>query len=126
MDIEYIKNGDYFIPNIVLPPSEQQPIRKFGRMRMAYLKEHRPIIYNQLILSGKLYSHLIEIEQTCQERLDRMIPQMKEAEGVSEALKAADQMEWVRRMNSIHHRMEEVLLNDLLNTSTVSSLSSTK
>ena len=98
MDIEYIKNGDYFIPNIVLPPSEQQPIRKFGRMRMAYLKEHRPIIYNQLILSGKLYSHLIEIEQTCQERLDRMIPQMKEAEGVSEALKAADQMEWVRRI----------------------------
>ena len=92
MDIEYIKNGDYFIPNIVLPPSEQQPIRKFGRMRMAYLKEHRPIIYNQLI------------------------PQMKEAEGVSEALKAADQMEWVRRMNSIHHRMEEVLLNDLVYT----------
>ncbi len=73
-----------------------------------------------------VYSHLIEIEQTCQERLDRMIPQMKEAEGVSKALKAADQMEWVRRMNSIHHRMEEVLLNDLLNTSTVSSLSSTK
>ena len=114
MDIEYIKNGDYFIPNIVLPPSEQQPIRKFGRMRMAYLKEHRPIIFNQLSLSGKLYSHLIEIEQTCQERLDRMIPQMKEAEGVSEALKAADQMEWARRMNSIHNRVEEIILTELV------------
>lgn len=91
---------------LILEEASQNPLsydikidgRKFGRMRMAYLKEHRPIIYNQLILSGKLYSHLIEIEQTCQERLDRMIPQMKEAEGVSEALKAADQMEWVRRI----------------------------
>lgn len=91
---------------LILEEASQNPLsydikidgRKFGRMRMAYLKEHRPIIYNQLILSGKLYSHLIEIEQTCQERLDRMIPQMKEVEGVSEALKAADQMEWVRRI----------------------------
>ncbi|MBQ9262739.1 MAG: TnpV protein [Clostridia bacterium] len=114
MDIEYIKNGDYFIPNIVLPPSEQQSIGKYGRMRMDYLKEHRPIIYNQLILSGKLYNHLIEIEQICQERLDRMIPQMKGEEGVSEALKAADQMKWVRKMNNIRNRAEEMILNDLI------------
>jgi len=63
MDIEYIKNGDYFIPNIVLPPSEQQPIRKFGRMRMAYLKEHRPIIYNQLILSASYTAILLRLSK---------------------------------------------------------------
>jgi hypothetical protein len=114
MEIKYIRVGDYYFPDLKLPEKTQQPIGKYGRMRMAYLKEHRPIIYNQLILSGKLYSHLFEIEQTCQERLDRMIPQMKEAEGVTEALKAADQMEWLRRMNSIHDRIEEILLTELI------------
>ena len=114
MEIKYIRVGDYYYPDLNLPEKTQQPIGKYGRMRMAYLKEHRPIIYNQLILSGKLNSHLIEIEQTCQERLNRMIPQMKEAEGVSEALKAADQMEWVQRMNSIHERIEEILLTELI------------
>lgn len=114
MEIKYIRVGDYYFPDLNLPEKAQQPIGKYGRMRMTYLKEHRPIIYNQLILSGKLYSHLIEIEQTCQERLDRMIPQMKEAENVTEALKAADQMEWVRRMNSIYDRIEEILLSELI------------
>ena len=116
MEIKYIRVGDYYFPDLKLPEKTQQPIGKYGRMRMTYLKEHRPIIYNQLILSGKLYSHLFEIEQTCQERLDRMIPQMKEAEGVTEALKAADQMEWLRRMNSIHDRIEEILLTELIYT----------
>lgn len=111
MEINYIRVGDYYFPDLKLP---EQPIGKYGRMRMAYLKEHRPIIYNQLILSGKLYTHLGEIEQTCQERLERMIPQMKEAEGVTEALKAADQMEWVRRMNSIRNRAEETILSELV------------
>lgn len=110
----YIQHGDYLIPNLALSNEEHYPIGKYGLMRMNYLKEHRPIIYNQLILSGKLYAHLGEIEQTCQERLDRMISQMKEAEGVTEALKAADQMEWVRRMNSIHNRAEEAILSELV------------
>ena len=114
MEIKYIRVGDYYYPDLNLPEKTQQPIGKYGRMRMTNLKEHRPIIYNQLILSGKLCSHLIEIEQTCQERLDRMIPQLKEAEGVTEALKSADQMEWVRRMNSIHDRIEEILLSELI------------
>jgi len=116
MEIKYIRIGDYYYPDLNLPEKTQQPIGKYGRMRMTYLKEHRPLIYNQLILSGKLYSHLIEIDQTCQERLDRMIPQMKEAEGVTEGLKASDQMEWVRKMNSIHNRTEEMLLNELVYT----------
>ena len=110
----YIQHGDYLISNLALSNEEHYPIGKYGLMRMNYLKEHRPVIYNQLILSGKLYAHLGEIEQTCQERLDRMIPKMKAGEGVTEALKAADQMEWVRRMNSIHNRVEEIILAEIV------------
>ena len=110
----YVQHGDYLIPDLKLPDEEHYPIGKYGRIRLDYLKEHRPVIYNQLILSGKLYAHLGEIEQTCQERLDRMIPQMKAAEGVTEVLKATDQMEWVRRMNNIHNRVEEIVLTELV------------
>ena len=116
MDIEHIKHGNNFIPNIVPSQNGNQPIGKYGWMRMKYLKEHRPIIYNQLILSRKLTAHLAEIDQTCQERLDRMIEQIKETEGVTEALKSTDQMEWIRRMNSIHNRVEEILLAELIYT----------
>ena len=110
----YIQYGDYLIPDLELPDEERYPIGKYGRMRMNYLKEHRPVIYNQLILSGKLYAHLREIEQTCQERLEHMIQQMEKAEGITEALKAEDQMEWVRRMNSVHNRVEEIVLTELV------------
>ena len=116
MDIEHIKHGNNFIPDTVRFPSGDQTIGKYGRMRMKYLKEHRPIIYNQLILSGKLASHLAEIDKTCQERLDRMMPEMKKVENVTEALKSTDQMEWIRRMNSIHNRVEEILLAELIYT----------
>ena len=109
----YAEKEGYLYPSIAIPEEDMQPIGKYGRIRLDYLKEHRPVIYNQLILSGKLYTHLGEIEQTCQER-DRMIPQMKETEGVTEALKAADQMEWVRRMNSIHNRVEEIILAEIV------------
>lgn len=110
----YVQHGDYLIPDLTLSEEEHRPIGKYGRMRLNYLKEHRPVIYNQLILSGKLYAHLGEIEQTCQDWMERIIPQMKEAEGVTEALKAANQMEWVRRMNSIHNRAEETILIELV------------
>ena len=110
----YVQHGDHLIPDLILTEKERKPIGKYGRMRLNYLKEHRPVIYNQLILSGKLYAHLGEIEHTCQDWMKRMIPQMKEAEGVMEALKAADQMEWVRRMNSIHNRAEETILSELV------------
>jgi len=109
-----VQHGDYLIPDLTLSEEEHRPIGKYGRMRLNYLKEHRPVIYNQLILSGKLYAHLGEIEQTCQDWMERIIPQMKEAEGVTEALKAANQMEWVRRMNSIHNRAEETILIELV------------
>lgn len=110
----YIQHGDYLFPDMVVRDDEHHPIGKYGLMRMNYLKEHRPSIYNQLILTGKLYVHLGEIEQTCQERLERIIVQMKETEGVTEVLKATDQMEWVRRMNNIHNRAEETILNELV------------
>ena len=110
----YIQYGDYLIPDLELPDEERYPIGKYGRMRMNYLKEHRPVIYNQLILSGKLYAHLGEIEQTCRERLEHMIQQMEKAEDITEALKAEDQMEWVRRMNSVHNRVEEIVLTELV------------
>ena len=89
---------EFFRAGIVF--KDPYPIGKYGRMRMNYLKEHRPVIYNQLILSGKLYAHLGEIEQTCQERLEHMIQQMKKAEGITEALKAEDQMEWADEQRS--------------------------
>ena len=110
----YIQRGDYLFPDLILPDKEHHPIGKYGLIRMNYLKEYRPSSYNQLILTGKLYVHLGEIEQTCQDRLERIIVQMKEAEGITEALKATDQMEWVRRMNSIHNRAEEIILSELV------------
>lgn len=110
----YIQRGDYLLPDLILPDKEHHPIGKYGLIRMNYLKEYRPSSYNQLILTGKLYVHLGEIEQTCQDRLERIIVQMKEAEGITEALKATDQMEWVRRMNSIHNRAEEIILSELV------------
>ncbi len=81
---------------------------------MTYLRENRPGLYTRLLLSGKLYNHLSEIDQTCQDRLDRMIPQMAKAEGVNEVLKARDPMAWVGRMNSIHYRAEETILAELI------------
>ena len=110
----YIQCGDYLIPDIALPDEKHHPLGKYGLMRMNYLKEHRPSIYNQLILTGKLYVHLGEIEQTCQDRLERIIHQMKETKGITEALKATDQMEWVRRMSSIHIQAEEIVLTELV------------
>ena len=114
MKLKYIRCGDYLLPDLGLTEEEQQPIGKYGQMRLDYLKKHRESLFNQLLLSGKLMAHLHEIDDTCHARLDLLIPQMKEAEGVTEALKMTDQLEWVRRMNCIHHRIEEILLDELI------------
>jgi hypothetical protein len=98
----------------VLEDTEVQSIGKYGRMRKRYLKEHRPALYSSLLLTGKLFQHLAEIEHVCEERMDLLTRQMAKQEGVTEALKAADQMEWVRHMNSIRNRAEEVVLHDLV------------
>ena len=87
---------------------------KYGRMRRSYLKEHRPILYTNLLASGMLHRHLAEIDQACNERMAIIVSDMARQEDVTEALKAADQMEWVRRMNSIRNRAEEIVLTELV------------
>ena len=114
MIIQYHESGDYLIPNLVLPEEEQQPIGKYGRMRKRYLKEHRPVLYSNMLLKGKLFQHLAEIDEACEERMELLTRQMAKQEGVTEALKASDQMEWVRHMNSIRNRAEEIVLSELV------------
>ena len=110
----YIQVGDVLLPDLSIGEVEQRPIEKYGRMRKRYLKEHRPVLYSNLFLSGKLSQHLVEIDEACKERLELLIRQIAGREGVTEQLKAADQMEWVRSMNSIQNRAEEILLHELV------------
>lgn len=110
----YRQEGDYLIPNLVLPDTSDYKIGKYGRMRRSYLKEHRPSLYSTLVLDGILFKHLAEIDQACNERMETIISAMVKQEGVTEALKAADQMEWVHRKNSIHNRAEEIVLSELV------------
>ncbi len=114
MKLIYHRCGDYLLPDLGLTDEEQRPLGKYGRMRLNYLKEHRPGLFSSLLLSGKLMEHLHEIDETCSARLELLIPQMQAAEGITEELKAEDQLEWMRRMNDIHHRIEGTLLAELI------------
>ena len=106
--------GDYYIPVLTLSSEAQRPIGKWGRMHREYLKEHRPILFNDLILSGQLWTYLAALNEQAQERLSLIIEQMKASEGVTEELKAADQMAWVGAMNSIRNRAEEIILREMI------------
>lgn len=110
----YRREGDFLIPNLVLPDTGDYQIGKYWRMRRRYLKEHRRVLYTNLLTSGNLRCHLAEIDQACNERIESIVSAIAEQEGVTEALKAADQMEWVRRMNSIRNRAEEIVLTELV------------
>ena len=110
----YRQLGDYLIPNHTLPAEPEYRFGKYGRMRRSYLKENRPVLYANLLTSGTMHRHLAEIDQACNERMETIVPAMAKQEGVTEALKAADQMEWVRRMNNIHNRAEEIILTELV------------
>ena len=112
-DIEYTLVGDYYIPNIALP-EENRPIGKWGRMHREYLKEHHPIRFNDLVLSGQLWTYLADLNEQAQERLSLIIEQMKASEGVTEELKAADQVAWVGAMNNIRNRAEEIILREMI------------
>ena len=115
MEITYTKNGDYLIPNIGLPEqNDHTPLGKYGRMRRQYLKEHRPILWNQMLLDGTLFPHLREIDRAAYDRLDHMIPELAKAVGATEALKAADPMKWVGLMNACKAQAEEVILTELV------------
>ena len=109
-----VQYGDYLFPDLALPDEEHWMIGKYGRMRQAYLKEHHPGLYSRLILSGKLNEHLEEDERICQERLETMIPQMGKQQGISEELKARNQLSWVGRMNEIQHSAEENILAEIV------------
>ena len=106
--------GDYYIPVLTLSSDEQRPIGKWGRMHRDYIKEHRPILFNDLVLSGQLWSYLADLNEQAQERLSLIIEQMKASEGVTEELKAADQMAWVGAMNSLRNRAEEIILREMI------------
>lgn len=106
--------GDYYIPVLALSSEEQRPIGKWGRMHRDYIKEHRPILFYDLILSGHLWVYLVDLNEQAQERLSLIIEQMKASEGVTEELKAADQMAWVDAMNSIRNRAEEIILREMI------------
>ncbi len=110
----YHREGDYLIPDLELPEQEDYQIGKYGRMHQAFLKEHHPIRYSCLLTQGQLWNHLVEIDRSCHQSMEVMITAMKQKEGVTEALKAKDQMEWVRRMNSIHNRAEEIIMHELV------------
>lgn len=112
--LHYTLHGDYYLPNLVLPESVKVSLEKYGILRREYLKEHRPIIYETMLLSGKLFAHLAEIDSSCRGMMDRLIPEMAKAEGVTEELKARDQMRWVGLMNNIHSAAEEIVLKELV------------
>ena len=110
---DYILVGDYYIPDLKLP-EENRPIGRYGRLHRDYLKEEHPARYSSLILTGKLWTYLADLNEQAEERLDLIIEQMKAAEGVTEELKARNQLEWVGRMNNIRNRAEEIIKSELI------------
>ena len=112
----YTRVGDVLLPDLSIEESEQGPVGKYGRMRRLYLKEQHPLLYSELLLSGKLYPHLLQIDEACEVRLELLVLQRAKREGLTEALKAANQMAWVAQMNSIRSRAEEIVLHDLVYT----------
>lgn len=113
--IDYILVGDYYIPDLKLP-EENRPIGRYGRLHREYLKQEHPARYSSLILTGKLWTYLADLNEQAEERLDLIIEQMKVAEGVTEELKAQGQLEWVSRMNNIRNRAEEIIRSEIVYT----------
>ena len=112
MNLTYHQEGEYLMPDLI--PPESPTIGRFGMQRLEFLRKNRHPIYSGLMMNGKLNSHLEEIDQTADEMLEHLMNQMAQAEGVTETLKAENQMEWVARMNNIRSRAEEMILNDLI------------
>ena len=111
--IDYVLVGDYYVPDLKLP-EERRPIGHWGRLHQSYLKLYRPILYNELILSGRLHTVLADLNEQAADRLGLIIRQMAEAEGVTETLKAENQMLWVQSMNSIRNRAEEIIKAEII------------
>ena len=109
MDGTYTMQGDYYLPDLTLPAEEERPTGLWAQRRLRYLKQHHKILYYNLLTSGKLHSHLADVEEEAQTLFLRLVKEYAEREGVTEQLKAEDQMEWVRRMNNIRERVNEVV-----------------
>ena len=110
----YTLQGDYRLPNLVLPAEEERPIGVWGQRRLRYLKQHHKVLYYNLLTSGKLHSHLADVEEEAQALFYRLVNEYAEKEGVTEQLKSADQMAWVRRMNNIRERATEVVNSEVV------------
>ena len=110
----YTKQGDYRLPNLTLPAEEERPIGVWGQRRLRYLKQHHKVLYYNLLTSGKLNSHLADIEEEAQSIFSRLVKEYAEKEGVTEQLKSADNMVWVRRMNNIRNRAAEMVNNEVI------------
>ena len=113
MNINYIRSGDYLIPDLKLP-EETRPIGKWGRMHRECLEEHHPIRFNNLVLSGNLWTCLADLNEQARQRMETLIAQLKSSEGITESLKAADPIAWVQRMNNITARAEEIIREELI------------
>ena len=111
--LKYLQSGYYFIPDLKFP-QENRSIGKYGRMHRNYLQEHNPIRFNDLVLEGKLWTYLADLNKQAQNRLQLIIRQMQEAESVNDELKENNQMAWIQAMNSIHNRAEEIVLHELV------------
>ena len=110
----YTVQGDYSLPNLILPTEEERPIGVWGQRRLNYLKHHRKVLYYNLLTSGKLHSHLADVEDQAQELFSRLVKEHAEKEGVTEQLKATDQMKWVQKMNNIRERVIETVYSDVV------------
>lgn len=113
-ELTYTMQGEYRLPNLLPPQEPEVTLGKYGLMRRRYLRQHRRVTYTNLLTSGKLTEHLLEIEQTAQSRMEQIMAQMAKAEGVTEELKATDQMKWVGLMNNIRQAAEETVLTELI------------
>ena len=112
--ISYTLQGDYYLPNLALPDEEEQPIGLWGQRHLRYIKQHRKVLYLNLLTNGKLYGHLADIDKQAEDVLSRLVKQMAEREGVTEQLKAENQMEWVAWMNNIRSRASEIVNHDII------------
>ena len=112
--LTYTRSGDYLIPNLKLDEQPQKALGKYGRMRRAYLKENRPLIYNHLLLNGMLYRHLLEIEETAAQRMELLMRQLLEKDPAPD--KRQDALAWVQHMNALRAQAEEVILTELINS----------
>ena len=112
--ITYHKEGDYLVPDLYLPRQPSKSIGKYGRLRLNYLKEHKRGLYTELLISGTLKQHLIEIDESATNKVNRLIKQLTEVEHIDENLKEHHQTEWIQAMNNIKNRAEEIVFNEIL------------